>query len=154
MENIDAGMARRVWQRVQGAAAEPMAENTPTGDLIFQSHALAGLYWGLQRRLTGQATARAKELHRQHKELTACLKGISLVSNQTVSGLPPINTGSGTVRNILLGCFHRERRLGDGLACRAGDPVLGSIWQLLAGQALKRAVAVLELLGEIQEQER
>lgn len=151
MENIDAGMARRVWQRVQGSAAEPTTEKTPNTDLIFQSHGLAGLYWGLQRQLTGQSALQARELHRQHRELTACLKGMALVSGQTIPGLPPINTGSGTIRSILLGCFHRERRLGDALACQTGDPVFGPVWQTLAGKAAKRACALLELLGEIQE---
>ena len=149
MEKIDAGMAQRVWQRVQGTAPEPIMEKTPNGDLIFQSHSLAGLYWGLQRRLTGQAAAQAKELYRQSKELTACLKGIALTSGQTVPGLPPINTGSGTVRSILLGCFHRERRLGDALGSQSGDPAFGAVWQILSAQALKRAVSVLALLGDI-----
>ncbi len=151
MEDFDAGMARRVWQRVQGSAAEPTAEKSPSDDLIFQSHSLAGLYWGLQRRLTGQPALQARELHRQHRELTASLKGIALVSGQNVPGLPPINTSSGTIRSILMGCFHRERRLGDALSGQVGDPVLAPVWQLLAGKAAKRAVAVLELLGEIQE---
>ena len=112
METYDKAKAARVWQRVQQAAPELTTERKPDGDLVFQSHALAGFNWGLQRRLTGQAAAQARELHRQHKELAACLKGIALASGQTVSGLPPINTGSGTIRSILLGCFHRERRLG------------------------------------------
>ena len=154
MEKIDAGMARRVWRRVQQSAPELTTEKKSDGELVFQSHALAGLYWGLQRRLTGQAAAQARELHRQHKELAACLKGIALASGQTVSGLPPINTGSGTIRSILLGCFHRERRLGEALGCQSGDPVFGPIWQLLAGHALKRSVTVLQLLGETKEQER
>ena len=149
MEGFDAGMARRVWQRVQGAAPEAMTETAPDGDLIFQAHSLAGLYWGLKHRLTGQAAAKAKELHRQHRELIACLKGIALASGQTVPGLPPINTGSGPISNILQGCFHRERRLGDALGCQKADPAFAPVWQTLSGQALKRAVVVLELLGEV-----
>ena len=149
MEKIDTGMARRVWQRVQTAAPEDKETKVPDGELIFQSHALAGLYWGLQRRLAGQSAAKAKELHRQHSELTACLKGLALAAGQTVPGLPPINTGGGSLRSLLLGCFHRERRLGDALAAQASDPVFAPVWQLLSAQALKRATAVLELLGEI-----
>lgn len=150
MEEFDAGMARRVWQRVQGNTPDPLPEKAPNGELIFQSHGLAGLYWGLQRRLNGQAAARAKDLHRQHKELMSCLKGIALASGETVPGLPPINTGSGTIQSILLGCFHRERRLGEAFGSQSGDPAFAPVWQFLAGQALKRSVSVLELLGEIR----
>lgn len=149
MEGFDAGMARRVWQRVQGAAPEATTETPLNADLIFQAHSLAGLYWGLKHRLTGQAAAKAKELHRQHRELIACLKGIALIDRQTVPGLPPINTGSGPIPNILQGCFHRERRLGDALGSQKADPALDPVWQLLSGQALKRSVMVLELLGEV-----
>ena len=151
MENFDAEKATRVWQRVKGVVPAPPALQESPRELLHQSQALAGLYLGLQRQLKGQAAGRARELYRQHWELTACLKGMCLTAGEAVPGLGPAIPGTGTARSILEGCFHRERRLGDALASRAGPGGLGPVWQLLTGQAVKRAAAVLALLGETED---
>lgn len=152
MEGFDAEKAARVWQRVQGgqtAGAAPVRDGP--AELLHQSHALAGLYLGLQRRLPGKTAGRIRELYHRHRELMACLKGICLATGGAAPGLPPMEAGSGTVHGILTGCFHRERRLGEGLAALAAQRELGQVCALLAGQAAQRELTVLEVLGECRE---
>lgn len=149
MEKFDAEKAARVWQRVRAGEPAAPGPREESVEVLHQSNALAGLYLGLQRRLTGEARAPVRKLYRQHRELTACLKGMLRLSGATVPGLPPVSPGTGPIPGILESCFHRERRLGDALAGRSGDPALGPVYRLLADQAVHRELAVLALLGEV-----
>ena len=150
METFDTQMAARVWKRVKAPNQPVPVEGRGLQELLFQSHGLAGLYMGLQRRLTGEGAARVRDLYRQHRNLSACLKGMLLVSGEVVPGLPPMVAGSGSLRSVLEGCFHREQRLADGLAGYTGEENLGTACRILAEQAAHRAIAVLELLGEVK----
>ena len=148
MDGIDTKMAARVWQRVKGTEQPAAPGGTDLLDILFQSHGLAGIYLGLQRRLTGESAAQVRELYRRQRSLSACVKGMLLSCGKPLPGLPPMVAGTGSLRSVLEGCFHRERRLMDALAGHAGDENLGPVCRMLADQALQRTVAVLELLGE------
>ena len=150
MEGIDTQMAARVWKRVKAPAQPAPAEEVGLLALLFQSHGLAGLYLGLQRRLTGESAAQARDLYRRHVRLSACLKGMLLASGEPLPGLPPMVAGTGSLRSILEGCFHREQRLMHGLAGHTGDEKLGPVCRLLAEQSAQRAAMVLEILGEVK----
>ena len=150
MEGIDTKMAARVWKRVKAQEQPTPTAGTELLDMLFQSHGLAGLYLGLQRRLTGEGAAQARELHRQHRSLSACLKGMILASGDALPGLPPMVPGTGNTRSILEGCLHRERRLTNALASRGSEENLGAFCRILAEQAARRGLAVLELLGDLK----
>lgn len=150
METIDTGLAQRVWQRVNGTQQSATAGGADILNMVFHSHGLAGLYQGLQKQLAGQENARIRELYRQHRDLTACLKGMLLISGETLPGLPPMVPATGSLRSVLEGCFHRESRLENALAARSGDKNLGNVFRMLEKQAVSRTAAVLELLGEIK----
>lgn len=148
MEGFDTEKAARVWQRVQGKEA-PAAVGEGPAEVLFQTHALAGQYLGLQRRMNGKAAGEVRELYRRQDRALACLKGIWLASGRTPPKLPPMTAGTGTARSILEGCAHRERRLRGALERLADDAEHGKIYGLLAQQAAQRQMAVLEILGEL-----
>lgn len=149
MEGIDAKMAARVWQRVKAPEQPAQVAGRSLSDMLFQSHGLAGLYQGLQRRMTGAAAARARELYHRQERLSACLKGMILLSGSPIPALPPMVPGTGSLRSILEGCCHRERRLLAGLSGGCPEENPAPVFHLLAEQTVQRIATVLELLGDL-----
>lgn len=152
MEVFDQETAARVWQRVQRREgfAEPETGQEDPVSLMLQSHALAGLYLGMQRRFTGAGAERIRRLYRQHRETIACLKGLCRLSG-TAPGLPPMEAGSGDTADRLRSCAHRERRLGAAFARLAAEGEFAQVYAQLSRQAGERCREVLQLLGELEK---
>ena len=148
MDTFDRETAARVWARVQqreGPGEMPGPRTCPDG-LMRQSHELAGLYLGMQRRFVGNAGQRIGELYRSHRHLTGCLRGLCRLSDGHLPGLTPMKAGNGPLPGQLEACYHRELRLLEGLgqlAAEGNAPVYG----LLSRQAAERCLTVLSLLG-------
>ncbi len=147
MEGIDQDKAARVWQRVQSRAApttlDPAGESLP--ELMLQSHALAGIYLGLQRRFSGKDGETIRSLYQQHRDLACCLRGLCLAADRAVPKLPPMEAGSGGTRDQLLSAARRELRFRECLGREVGEfqPVLAR----LCDQAAARAQTALMLAG-------
>lgn len=143
MEGIDKSMEERVWQRVLdrgssgGQPEEPCRLLALTGELAACYHALAakrgGQFRALERQLRG-ARSRLRSLQR----FQGCRE-------TTGKYAPP----TGGVREWLDRCCHLERRLAELLDARQSDPEWGEIFGLLALEARKRCLTVLELRGNM-----
>ena len=148
METFDKDKARRVWQRVQSregmAAPDPVSEGVP--ELLMQANTLAGLYMGLQRMNGGRAGEGTGSLSRSLRRTVDCLRGLCALEG-TVPGLPPVETGTGSISQRLRSCAHRERRLGEGLIRLGTEGEFAPVYARLARESWDRCRMVLEMLG-------
>ena len=148
MDTFDKETAARVWARVQrreGPGEMPAVRARPD-ELVWQSHTLAGLYLGLGKRAAGKTGQQLGQLYQRHRQLTACLRGLSRMNEGVLPGLPPMKAGDGPLPKQLEACYHRELRLLEGLsqlAAEGNSPVYG----LLSRQAAERCLTVLAMLG-------
>ena len=148
MDTFDKETAARVWARVQRRDSSGELPGAPVRpeELVWQAHALAGLYLGLGKRATGKTGRQVGELYHRHRQLTACLRGICRMGEGAMPGLPPMKAGDGPLPKQLEACYHRELRLLEGLtrlAAEGNSPVYG----LLSRQAAERCLTVLAMLG-------
>lgn len=153
MEPFDREKAARVWQRVQsrdGLAGIAAAAEGP-GELLLQVNALAGLYMGLQRMTGGKTGERFRALYRSLRRTADCLRGLCRLEG-TAPGLPPMETGKGTVQERLRSCAHRERRLGQALARLGMEGEFAPVSARMAKDSWERCATVLEILGATEKE--
>ena len=150
MENYDKAKAARVWQRVQGAAAEDPARGLP--GLIAEEWADAAVYLTLSRRVQGQPSAVLKKMSQEEQAHMACLKGIHTLQGTgrlDIPSPPPIDKAP--VSTILRRCYGREMRCLAHYESRAADPEYGQVFARMAQQEREHCRQILELLGSLKE---
>jgi rubrerythrin len=150
MENYEKAKAARVWQRVQGAAAEDPARGLP--GLIAEEWADAAVYLALSRRVQGQPSAVLKKMSQDEQAHMACLKGIYKLQNAGQPDIPaPPPFDKAPVSTLLRRCYGREMRCLAQYESRASDPEYGQVFARMAQQEREHCRQILELLGSLKE---
>ena len=94
----------------------------------------------------GRTGARTRSLSRSLQKTLDCLRGLCALEG-AVPGLPPVETGTGSISQRLRGCVRRERRLGEGLARLGLEGEFAPVYTLLARESWDRCRSVLEMVG-------
>ena len=148
MENYDKAKAARVWQRVQGAAAEDPARGLP--GLIAEEWADAAVYLALSRRVQGQPSAVLKKMSQEEQAHMACLKGIYKLQNAGQPDVPaPSPTDKAPVSTLLRRCYGREMRCLAVYEAHGADPEYGPVFLQLAREEKEHCRNILHLIGKL-----
>lgn len=153
MEEYDALLARRVWQRVQ-PDAELTALGTQRQDdtrllaLAAQELDDAAAYAALARRFNGAAAALLRRLSEQERAHAACLRGIYRMLGGSLPEIRGAQPADGVLDAMLRRRYGREAECIDAYERHASDKVYGAVFARLAEQERAHAQAVLELLGK------
>ena len=149
MDNYDAELAARVWQRVRG---EPPAEAGP-GNLRFliaAEEAAAAAYSRLLRRMPGKAALlrRMAEDSRRHG---TWLRGICRLTGEGIPGRVPQKPRQETAVSALRKCYGQNLKTAGEYDARADDPEYGHAFAAMAEKKREHCRLILELLGELQQ---
>ncbi len=148
MEIIDKAKAARVWQRVQGAAAENPTHGLQ--GLIAEEWADAAIYLSLSRRVQGNTAAILRKIGQEEQSHMACLKGIYALQGTGRPDIPaPPPVDKAPISVILRRCYGREMRCLAQYEARANDPEYGQVYARMAQQEREHCRLVLELLGSL-----
>lgn len=139
MEQYDAKMAQRVWQRVKGTRES-------LGALIAGESQLVGIC----KRLTRQMPERSgqwKALEEQCQQHIRILKGVGYLTSGRPAGELPLKprqeTAAGLLRSGYLQCIKATREYSHW----AEDEEYGVCFRFLADQKQRQSLTFLEVLG-------
>lgn len=146
MDNYDAELAARVWQRVRAE----LPDREGPGDLrplIAGEEQAGAAYRRLARQLPGRAglLGRMAEDTRRH---SAWLRGICRLTGGREPGTYPAKPRQETAASALRGCYGRSLKAAGDYASRAGDPEYGHAFAAMARKKQEHCRQLLELLGE------
>lgn len=136
MDSFDTEKAARVWQRVQN---RPVCVT----DLEAQAQSLTALYRALVRE-NGNADLRA--LLRGAEECAQCLRGLKILSAESIPPDPPIKRRD-AASSLLRHCCHSENALYHALLRASSDADWGSVYAHLAAASAERLNALLRAIG-------
>ena len=144
MEHYDPQLAKRVWQRVQGAGAAPGAE---LARMLSAQQELIGIYKQLARLLPDKAPLFREFWEQTHRQWL-CLSGVRLLS---LGGKPvhtPLSVSANTPEALLRKAWAKLWQLLQFYSSgAAAGGEYGFIYTLLQAQSQNHARAILELLG-------
>ncbi len=150
MDGLDRELQKRVWQRVQsreGGEMPPLGQDNLRPWLtLAQENAAA--YQSLSRQFTGREAERLRRLYQQSQSCAAGILGVCRLRGEQVrqgNFQPPKEPP----RKTLEKCYHRERRLWEGLRQMLTDGEYGLVFDRLAQGAQERSLLVAELLGRL-----
>ena len=150
METYDKAKAARVWQRVQGEAAEDPTRGLQ--GLIAEEWADAATYLALSRRVQGNQSAILRKMGQEEQAHMACLKGIYTLQGTGRPQIPsPPPPDKAPVETILRRCYGREMRCLAQYESRSGHPEYGQIFARMAQQEREHCRQILELLGSLTQ---
>lgn len=141
MENYDAQMAKRVWQRVQG---KPEAPVQPFSPLAAEEASLAETYRALFKRTKNP---RLQELASAAGENALCLKGICRMTGQPNPQAAAAQDR--TVEITLRRCYGRTLVQTARYESLAADPEYGAAFSAMAAVSRSQCVRLLRVLGSI-----
>lgn len=148
METIDKAKAARVWQRVQGDAAENPTRGLQ--GLIAEEWVDAAVYLSLSKRVQGNAANVLRKIGQEEQAHMACLKGIYTLQGAGRPDIPaPPPMDRAPVSVMLRRCYGREMRCLSQYEARANDPEYGQIFARMAQQEREHCRQILELLGSL-----
>ena len=142
MENIDANMEQRVWQRVRG-------EGKPGGlqALAAAEQSAAAVYLMLSRSAQGLEKAMLRQLFERERSHGRCLNGMSILSDDralSVRTAPPANDRPEVA---LRKCYAQTLRAIREYESRREDGEYGHVFREMARQEREHCRMILELLG-------
>lgn len=142
MENFDAALEQRVWQRVRG---EGQAATLQAMAAAEQS--AAATYLMLSRVAQGPEKAQLRQLFERERNHGRCLNGISILSEDkplSVRTLPPQNDRP---EIALRKCYAQTLRAIREYSGRTEDPEYGHVFRHMLHQEKEHCRMILEILG-------
>lgn len=148
---IDQQRAARVWQRVQESKPEPKQERLDNlQELIMNEWISAATYQQLARKLPQKESAVLQRLSREEHGHGACLRGMySLVTGEKYS-IHNQQVSVESVERTLRRCYGLEMRSLKEYEAKCDDPEYGHIFARLAEQEREHCMALLGVIGAIQ----
>lgn len=147
MEEYDAALAARVWQRVYAGRPENNREDGLEG-LIAAARHLTLAY----RQLARQSSGPWQQLAGETQERTACLRGIRHCL--TGEAPPPLPAAGRQPPPSLRHCYTLELQAHAAYQNRTADPEFGPVYALLSQQAAAHCRRILEQLGSFPKSAR
>ena len=151
MENLDADLQRRVWQRVQNREKVEMPPltrgNLRPGALVALEN--GAVYQNLSRRLPGREGEKLRKLWLDAENTVACVKGLGRLQGEPLK-LPQLTPEKESAQRALMKCCHRERKLWNEWEQLTADGEYGPVYAQLARKARERCMVVLEVLGSLE----
>ena len=153
MENYDAQMAARVWERVRGTPQEvppaaPLREEDTIAALIAGELAAAAVYARLAQGRDGWEGTLLRRLAGEERAHAACLKGVyRLITGRSaaVQAPPPAREAKeAALRRSYTRTLQALREYG--ARCASGE--FGPAFTILAQQERAHCASLLELLGQ------
>ena len=139
MEQYDAKMAQRVWQRVTGT-------REPVGALITAESQCVAICRRLARQ-TGDRNGQWKALEEQCQQHIRILKGIGYLSSGKPAGELPLKPRQETVAGLLRSGYLQCIKLAREYRRWAEDEEYGGCFQQLADKKQRQSLTFLEVLG-------
>ena len=140
MEKFDPSRELQVWQRVGEGPRRSGEDIRPLLLLAWEQASVL--------RQLNPARQRMRSVSEEARRSVEALKGIAVMSGQTVSPLQPVPIPKEPARRQLEKCFHRSNRLMTEYTARSLDPEFGVVFQQLADRERKTAAVLAELVGE------
>lgn len=134
-------METRVWQRVSGKTGVTLP------DLLRMSREAAAC---LRQLPGGKLQCRLMGLAQQEEAVSRALAGIAHLQGEQ-SRPSPVGWKEENFQRGLALCYHRSRKIWEGLRSRAGDGEFGQIFSQLMVQEQQIGTTLLELVGLLME---
>jgi rubrerythrin len=148
MENYDADMEQRVWQRVLGTE-QPQEKSLQA--LAVAELSEAAVHWLLSQQLQGKERAMLRKIFEEDQGHTACLKGIHyFIEDQPLSVRPVVPTPEAPVIALRKSYGRKLNALREYTA-RASDPEYGHIFQRLAQEEQQHCKTILQIVGQMKK---
>lgn len=146
MENYDAAMAQRVWQRVRGEeTAHPGLQA-----LAAAERSEAAVYLILSKVLQNREKLLLRQIFTQEQEHAACLRGIHFLTIDKPLALRTVPPASEPPEITLRKSYGRKLRALQEYESRASDPEYGPAFAHMARQEREHCVLILQILGRLR----
>lgn len=151
MEKIDQALQSKVWQRVQNRDMPdlPALGKDNLKPLLLTAQENQQVYQTVSRQLPGKEGEKIRKLQMESRNCIACMKGICRIWGEPVK-VPQLPVEKEPVKRALMKCYHRENKLRTEWEHRTTDPEYGAIYTHLAQRAREHCVAVMEVLGSLE----
>ena len=142
MENFDAQLERRVWQRVR-ADAPPVSLQA----MAAAEHTTAAVYLMLSRMMQGQQKEQLRRLFQREREHGRLLSGMSRLSEGKPLSFRAEQPEGDRLEIALRKCYVRTLQAAGNYAARENDPDFGHVFRELRRQEEENCTMILQILG-------
>lgn len=149
MENYDAEMAQRVWQRVRGEQSLPAGPANLQGLIAAEAEAAAA-YTRLARQLPDKA-GRLHQMAEDSRRHGACLRGIRYLctGDRVTAKLLPARQE--TTETALRRCYGQSLRSATEYHSRTDDQQYGHVFAAMADKKREHCRTLLEIIGSVHK---
>ena len=148
MENYDADMEQRVWQRIRGAE-QPQEKSMQV--LAAAELTEAAVHLMLSQQLQGKEKALLRTIFEDDQNHAACLKGIHYFTTDSTLSVRPVPPAPDAPVMALRKCYARKLRAQKEYESRASDPEYGSVFRQLAEDEGRHCKMILQIAGSIKK---